>query len=266
VRTDFGGGTRSAPNRATTGIWGDTNQTAGPSEPDVDDLVCEVYAFGGIFDDDCTERSADLMHCIPNRLIDVDDLVAVVDAYSGTTYPGSLGCPLACPGSPAGGGAPQGPSGPEGPEGPQFSQATIYLTADATVIKPGKPVTVRASVVSLVPLRADQVAVSVTGGTSATLDLETVTIDDTRTDYLFYGLADLPATDDQTARLAATLFSGSAPGSPQKYLGTFTFRASLDASGTFTISLRPAETLLRDGNSAAVTWTTGPPAQVTVEG
>jgi hypothetical protein len=69
-----------------------------------------------------------------------------------------------------------------------------------------------------------------------------------------------------SARLAATLFSGSVPGTIQKNLGTFTFRASAYASGTFIVTLRPVpETLLRDARSASVTWEPGLSATVVVE-
>jgi hypothetical protein len=257
----------SDTSSALTWLWGDTNNDG---LVDVDDLICLVAAFAGDFTL-CSFYAADLVNCEnPERLIDVEDLIAIVDAFAWLPYPGSLlNCVLPCSGG-APGGAPEGPSGPEGPEGPMGPgsfQATINLTASPTSIKPNQTVSVQAFLTSSTTTRAFQVAVTPTGGTSGTLTVESVNINDTQTNYLFYGLNDLPATDVQGARLAATLFSGSVPAVLQKYLGTFTFRASADANGTFIVTLRPLpETLLRDANCASVTWEAGLSATVVVQG
>jgi hypothetical protein len=269
----------SMPNAANTLRWGDTNQSGWCA--DVDDILCMVAAFAGTFEGGCTPRSADMEPACgqPDGDIDVDDLMALVEAYAAIPYP----CPDACgtgsplgpcsgeaPEGPSAPEAPEGPSGPEGPEGPMgpggSGPATINLTASPTSIKPNQTVSVQAFLTSGTTTRAFQVAVQVSGGTSGSLVLETVTINDTQTNYLFYGLNDLPATDVAGARLAATLFSGSVPAALQKYMGTFTFRASPDANGTFIVTLRPAETLLRDANYAPVSWEAGLSATVVVQG
>ena len=60
------------------------------------------------------------------------------------------------------------------------------------------------------------------------------------------------------------MYSGGAAGGSDKYLGTFTFRASTDASGTFTLVVRMADMLLRDSSAGPIDYTTGD-AQVTVQ-
>jgi hypothetical protein len=278
VRLENYCGIVDGPYSTTTWWWGDTNNT---ECVDVDDLTKVVADFACSPEGFpvCPGPSTDLMDCTPNRLTDVDDLTAVVAAFAGVSYPDSTGCVSPCPGAPSGTGpgcsqggmGPEGPQGPEGPMGPiggESFPATINLVASTSSIKPNQTVEVKANLAySGTTTRAFQVAVQVSGGTSGSLDLETVTIDDTRTDYQFYGLNDLAATDVQGARLAATLFSGFVPGAIQKYLGTFTFRASADATGTFIVTVRPLpETLLRDANSAPVTWAPGFSATVTVQG
>ena len=85
----------------------------------------------------------------------------------------------------------------------------------------------------------------------------TVTIIDTaRVDYVFYNPPSTvhTAEDELGGRLAAGLQSGGMSVGPDKYLGTFTLRASWDAHGTFTIDLRPADTFLRDSNTLPIPW------------
>ena len=75
-----------------------------------------------------------------------------------------------------------------------------------------------------------------------------------RQNYVFSGLSNVPALDESGVRLAGALYSGGVNVDTDKYLGTFTFRASVDASGTFTVDFRTTETLLRDSNMGWITW------------
>ena len=60
------------------------------------------------------------------------------------------------------------------------------------------------------------------------------------------------------------LLDDRATASPEKYTASFVFRASTNASGTFTITLRTNETHLRDANRAPVNWDSGGSVNVTV--
>jgi hypothetical protein len=62
----------------------------------------------------------------------------------------------------------------------------------------------------------------------------------------------------------AALFDGGGRATTAKYAATFTIRASNDSRGTFTVSICPEKTLLRDIDRQAVEWNAGTPATVTV--
>ena len=116
-------------------------------------------------------------------------------------------------------------------------------------------------------LRGYQLALEVTGGTSGTLTLESLSIDINDDDYVF---DDPPSTvhiaeDEISGRLAAGLQSGGMSVEPDKYLGTFKLRASNDADGTFTIDLRPADTFLRNSNIQPIPWQSAGEIHATAE-
>ena len=80
-------------------------------------------------------------------------------------------------------------------------------------------------------LRGYQVAVDVTGGTSGTLDFESLNIDILDPEFVFpypqYSPTDYVTVGDWTGvRAGAGLYAGSVTGVTVDYLGTFTFRAS----------------------------------------
>ncbi len=67
-----------------------------------------------------------------------------------------------------------------------------------------------------------------------TLDLESMNIDENRSDFVFNGLSVTPAIDDVTGRFAVVTSDGNGVSvTGTGYLGTFTYRASLDADGLF---------------------------------
>lgn len=68
---------------AVTFLWGDTNNTG---FVDIDDILCVVRAFGGDFAT-CSREAGDLMSCLPNRTVDLDDLLNVLYAFQGLAMP-----------------------------------------------------------------------------------------------------------------------------------------------------------------------------------
>lgn len=87
-------------------------------------------------------------------------------------------------------------------------------------------------------LRTYQVKLEVTGGTAGTLDMTEVRIDKTRPDYVFSGSEAIDAADHGGSRVGATLFNGTAAVTAPKYVGTWRYRPSPDAAGTFKIDVR----------------------------
>ncbi|MEK6674817.1 MAG: hypothetical protein AABZ47_04085 [Planctomycetota bacterium] len=238
-----------------TWLWADTNNTGGPI--DVDDLLCLLAAFAQDYDA-CGYgiEASDLMGCLPDDVIDVDDLLGLLSAFASNPY--------ACTEMPCSEPFAAGPSGPEGPQGGGSSSCTITLKASAKQIAPGATKTVEGYVNCSTFLNANQLALQISGGTTGSLTLETITINQSRTDYGFYGLPHVPAIDVGNARVADALHSGGVTFSPEKYTASFVFRASTNASGTFTISLRTNETHLRDANRVPVNWENGGTGNVTV--
>ena len=88
-------------------------------------------------------------------------------------------------------------------------------------------------------LRTYQVKLEATGGSAGSLSMADVRIDEGRQDYVFFGNEAIKAADQAGLRLGGTLFSGgSVDVTTPKYLGTFWFRPSPDAAGTFTINAK----------------------------
>ena len=214
---------------------------------DIDDVVCVLNGFANF----AVCPTGDIFPCPSNNgLIDIDDVVAVLNAFAGIDP--------CCSG---GGASPGGPMAP----GPILLPAAITLVANPTTIAPGASATVEGFISGASDLRGYQVALSVTGGTSGTLDVETLSIDIVRPNYVFSGLSNVTALDESGVRLGGALYSGGVNTGSNKYLGTFTFRASSDADGTFTVDFRTGETLLRDSNMGSITWDSGGSVDITVQ-
>ena len=145
-------------------------------------------------------------------------------------------------------------------------EGVFSLVPEDDGIKPGTTVAIEAYVESESDLRAFQVALSVTGGTAGTLTLEDVTIENTRSDFLFNGLSSVEAEDLNNGRAASALFDGGAEATTPQYLAVFTLRASNDAAGSFTVDFRSADTLLRDAARHSCTWDSAAPVVITIKG
>jgi hypothetical protein len=91
-------------------------------------------------------------------------------------------------------------------------------------------------------LRTFQVKLEATGGTAGSLTATDVRIDKTRPDYVFSGNEAIAEADQGGSRLGGTLFSGTVEVSAPKYVGTWRFRPSADATGTFKIEVRSSNT------------------------
>lgn len=96
-------------------------------------------------------------------------------------------------------------------------------------------------------LRTYQVKLEATGGTAGSLAMTDVRIDEARQDYVFAGNEAIKAADHGGSRLGGTLFSGTVDVTAPVYLGTWRFRPSADAAGTFNVNVIPgAESFIAD--------------------
>ncbi len=187
-----------------------------------------------------TFEDVDIHPCGGDGAVNLFDIFAVLDAIGGTDP--------CCGSALAGGGM------------GLLSIASVDVKMGdglTTVISPGSQVEIRAYGDEYVDLRGFEVQVQVTGGTGGTLTLEEVFIDDQRADFAFYGQEQFSASNVEDARAVCAMSSGGVNSTEDKYLGTFVFRASQDASGTFTVSAVPGDgvtgTLAGDSAGEAMT-------------
>jgi hypothetical protein len=95
-----------------------------------------------------------------------------------------------------------------------------------------------------------------------------VVITDSRSDFIFFGLSDLPASNCSLKQASSALLSGSTSvGSAPVYLGTFLLTVSPDATvgSTFDLSIvATSSTYLRDANNTPLAYVTGPVCTLSV--
>lgn len=56
----------------------------GDDDVDLNDIVCSADGFAGAFAGDCTASSVDIAPCTPDGTINIDDVLATLDAFAGT--------------------------------------------------------------------------------------------------------------------------------------------------------------------------------------
>lgn len=104
---------------------------------------------------------------------------------------------------------------------------------------------------SATSLRTYQVALNVTGGNSGSLTREEAWIDVDRADYIFGSAQAIKAVDEVGGRMGAVLMDGAIQAAGSVYIGTFAFRASDDADGTFDVRARSnGDTFISDEDHA----------------
>ena len=124
----------------------------------------------------------------------------------------------------------------------------LTLTPSTRRAKPGQPVSVDVFLEGTSDVRLYQLTIEVNGGGSGQLELQDVTINSSRSDYVFAEQSPVSIPDTRQRRVVSALWEGgvSTAGEP-RYLATFRFVPSRDAKGAFRLQLsaEPA-TMLRD--------------------
>jgi hypothetical protein len=118
------------------------------------------------------------------------------------------------------------------------TDASVTLIPDRTVIQPGEEVTVGAFI-SAKNLRAYQLTLEAIGGTTGQLAVQTLWIDASR-NSVFGDLQKLEGVDEVGMRIGVVAMQGGVD-ADRSYAGSFTLRASDDASGTFNVRVRLAD-------------------------
>ncbi len=142
----------------------------------------------------------------------------------------------------------------------------ITLVPSQTTIEPGEVVTLEIFVTGGVSdLRAFQLAVEISAGASGVLTTEELWMDTQRADYVFRGLEKLDAVDRVGKRLGAVLLSGGTQPMETGYLGSYSLRASDDASGTFSVTISAKDTsMVASTSNQMILFSEGPPAEITI--
>ena len=149
---------------------------------------------------------------------------------------------------------------------PVAAGPTVFAAVRESQFQPGGSVTVDVYAQGVSALRLYQIAVDVTDGESGSLDLEDVWIDKAAADYVFGSDFAVDAVDVVRGRMGAVLWSGEVDVERPAYLGTYVFRASKDARGTFTVQVRAGEeSFLATASNDPVAFRPGPDALVNVK-
>ncbi len=141
----------------------------------------------------------------------------------------------------------------------------MSLSTTQTAVAPGELVTVEVMLSSASDVRTYQATVFAEGGDSGSLMLEDVKVQTQRPDYVFLGEQKLEAADKRGGRIGAVLFDGGVDVT-EGNLGTFYFRASTDAAGTFSIVIRNDNnaSILMNSKNEPVDYAVAGPVRVIV--
>ncbi len=115
-------------------------------------------------------------------------------------------------------------------------------------------------------LRSYQVGLQVDGGDGGALVLEEVEIDSARETFVYRNLDAISAADQVGGRIAGVLHEGGIDSADQAYLGTYNFRATPEAMGTFRVSVAEmgVKTFLADARNERIEFVSGADALINV--
>jgi hypothetical protein len=251
VQAEVTAGTPIGSANATTWAWGNANNV---DDVNVFDIVCALDGFQGTFAN-CTpfgvdQNSGAVAHPVT---IDLGDVLAILDAFSGTAYTDATPCgsSLAAQSTARATAAPSG---------------TLTLVPSATTISRFGTVRIDVYGEGLADVRGYQVAVEVTGGASGQLGPVQASVDAKRDDRLFEGQTAFPVVDTKGSRIGGALWHGAVSTTARVYLGSFDFRADALTTGTFHVGFRTSETLLWGASPTPVEAATSPGVDITVGG
>jgi len=132
----------------------------------------------------------------------------------------------------------------------------VFLSPEISSVGASESIEIQVFLEDVVDLRLYEIVLEVTGGSSGSLDLTNLTIEQARPDFVFAGLSPLVCLPDpNNLRITCSPLSDdcvTVAGTPA-YLGTYTFTASPVAHGVFNVNLvnEPTSFLL-DCNGAEI--------------
>ncbi|NOS99274.1 MAG: hypothetical protein HOP29_01450 [Phycisphaerales bacterium] len=214
----------------TQNVFGDVNHDG---MVDIFDILCVLDGFAGVFTT-CSSLDTDLADCTGDGMHDIFDILGVLDAFSGVN---SCNC--------SAGPSPASPVGDDAALRSDASRAiapvSLQLVPEKSAVRAGQDVIVHVYADGVADFRGYQLAVDAGGGRSGALELRNLAVNVNHKSYVFGHHESYRAQDLSTGRLAAAVGAGSVTNPGKAYLGSFTFHASDDASGTFRLAVRDGE-------------------------
>ena len=146
------------------------------------------------------------------------------------------------------------------------TKPTISVVTTQRAVAPGGLIKVDVFVSNVSDLAVYQVKLAVTGG-EGDLSAEALKVDKEHKNYVF-GEADVLAAADQGgSRMGAMQLLGSVDVTRPAYLGTYSYRASADATGTFKVGVELGpNSFLRNGSGRAISFVPGKSAKISIAG
>jgi len=135
--------------------------------------------------------------------------------------------------------------------------AVMQIVPRQVSAQPGDVVTVDVFVSGAPNVRTYQFALDAGGGRAGSITRELGRIEKQRADFIMANVQAIDAVDDSKGRAGGTLLSGGEVDATNRmYLGTFDYRLSDDAAGTFVVKLRmDDDTFLHDGEHYIIGFT-----------
>lgn len=226
------------------GKWCRNPAGCGPSGfVDLDDILAMLDAFNGVYPEGCDLHNFDITAGPSGQCVEngVVDLDDILAVIA--AFEGTDPC--------CGGGSQGAAPPPSEPSGESVVLKPELREGDGAFA--GQSIVVDIFAESVVDLSGYQATVSLSGGLTGTLELQDLYIDATRPDYVFSGADNVRAIDLIGGRLAGARMTGGSSSADRVYLGTYVFVASTDASGTFEIAIDDGDgTLLRNASGQAL--------------
>jgi len=141
----------------------------------------------------------------------------------------------------------------------------VSVVAQQDTVAPGDLVTVDVYVSNVQSLRTYQFALTVSDGETGGLTRDHGVVDTTNASFVFNSGQMIQAVDQIHGRFGAVLFHGGADATTPRYLGSYTYQVSPDASGTFTVSVTPGNTSFLNSEAGVPLPFRTLPAKIIVE-
>ncbi len=146
------------------------------------------------------------------------------------------------------------------------TDAVMSIASVRPVALAGGFVEVNVFVTKATGVRVYELYLNVAGGDSGTLELDSISVDSKKKNFLFSGDAILPAIDKKGKRVAVVNQNDGrdiAAGS-QAYLATFKYKVSPDASGKFQVSINTQKSYMSDSNVQNIAYSAPATTEITV--